>query len=703
MVKQLSAVCAGLGVLLGAAAAGQAQTIDYAAAEAMFGEPVTASATGKPQRASDAPVTMDIISAEQIRRSGARDLPGILRSVAGIDVWQWTNGGADVSVRGYNQPYSPRLLVLINGRQVYLDHFGMTSWNSLPVQLEEIRQIEVIKGPNSALFGFNATGGVVNIITVNPLYDDVNSITMGLGTQSRVEGSAVVTAKPSDKLGVRLSAGGDNADAFRSAFLPQRDRGNLVDPLRRTVALNALAQTADNAQLGLEATAARAVQNDYMPMWRFTQTEYDTQSVKLDYTVESRLGLIEAMAYSNFLHLRYYNTTFHDSTADNLVAVAKVQDLFKLGTDHTFRLATEFRHNEMSVMPVKGGTVGYNVYSGSGMWDWAIVPGLTLTTALRLDHLELGRWGDEAAVVYPPFTPPLGNRDYDRSVTEPSYNLGLVWQATAADTVRLSTARGVQIPSLLEYGFYDVVQPPSAFGNLALLHQSGSPGVRPTIVTSYELAYDRSLPALDAKLRSALYYENNQDLVRLPSANIGSWSCRTAPGLPDCVLTPFGFRTGNEDSFFANAGWSSALGGEIGLTGTLGEHWAWGLNYAYETVTDHLTYDATAAYSVNFHNASPRHKLNGHLGYTRDRFEADVYGHYVSAISMPGSVSQTAGQFYTLVDVPAYFALDLRLGYHVNDTLTLALNGTNLNRSRYRQTSGPAVDRQVLATATVRF
>jgi len=678
------------------------QTIDYNAAEAMFGEPVTASATGKPQRASDAPVTMEIISAEQIRRSASRDLPGILRQVAGIDVWQWSNGGADVSVRGYNQPYSPRLLVLINGRQVYFDHFGMTSWNSLPVELAEIRQIEVIKGPNSALYGFNATGGVVNIITASPLYDDVNSVTLGYGSQNRYEGSAVVSAKPSPRLGVRLSAGGYNADAFDSAFLSERDRPHLADPLRRSVAFNALAQTSDNAQLGLEATASRSAQNDFFPTWRLAATTYSTKSIKLDYTADTSIGLVEALAYTNWLDYSYLTSTINSAKAANQVTVAKLQDLFKLGPDHSFRIAGEFRHNEMTVMPIGSASVGYNVFSGSGMWDWAITDGLSLTSAVRVDHLQLSRWG-EVPVVYPPFTPPFTNSDYQRQVTEPSYNLGLVWKPDDFDTVRLSSARGVQIPSLLNYGFYDLVYPPSAFGNVALLHQSGNPALRPTTVTSYELAYDRSLPALGATVRSALYYQINRDLIRLPSAYSASWSCRPADGLPPCLLSAYGFPSGNIDSVFVNDGSSSAIGGELGVSGKLGEHWRWSLNYAYESVTDRLTYGSTPAYSVNYQSTTPHHKLNGHLGYTADGFEVDLYGHYVSAVRLPGSASSLAGQYYTLTDVPAYFTLDLRLGYTVNDHLSFALNGVNLNRSHYRQTSGAAIDRQLLATATVRF
>jgi len=160
--------------LVTASSAAHADTIQYGALEELFGEPVTTSATGAPQRATDAPVPMTIITQEDIRRSGAYDIPGVLRDVVGVNVQRHSTFGADVGVRGYNQNFSPRILVLVNGRQVYLDDYGRTSWANIPVQLGEIRQIEVVKGPSTALFGFNAISGVINILTFNPLYDDVS-------------------------------------------------------------------------------------------------------------------------------------------------------------------------------------------------------------------------------------------------------------------------------------------------------------------------------------------------------------------------------------------------------------------------------------------------------------------------------------------------------------------------------------------------
>src|ERR1700733_11806698 len=125
------------------------QAVDYGALASLFKEPVTTSVTGSPQRVSEVPATMEIITAEDIRRSGAKDIPGVLRHVGGIDTLEWGNDNIDVGVRGYDQAYSSRLLVLVDGREVYADNYGYTPWSSVPVELGAIRQIEVVKGSNS--------------------------------------------------------------------------------------------------------------------------------------------------------------------------------------------------------------------------------------------------------------------------------------------------------------------------------------------------------------------------------------------------------------------------------------------------------------------------------------------------------------------------------------------------------------------------
>ena len=87
-------------LILASATAASAQSIDYGAMQQLFNEPVTTSATGSPQRSTEAPADMQIISADEIRRSGETSIPGILQRVAGVDVLNFSAGQSDVNVRG---------------------------------------------------------------------------------------------------------------------------------------------------------------------------------------------------------------------------------------------------------------------------------------------------------------------------------------------------------------------------------------------------------------------------------------------------------------------------------------------------------------------------------------------------------------------------------------------------------------------------
>src|SRR3546814_9290051 len=104
----------------------------------------------------------------------------------------------------------------------------MTNWAGLGVQLEEIQQIEIVRGPNSALFGFNAVSGVINIITINPLQSRQLTMTAEVGAEGQVRASGVAAIKLADNFGLRLSGGYDVSDELgglnSSTIAPQVDR-----------------------------------------------------------------------------------------------------------------------------------------------------------------------------------------------------------------------------------------------------------------------------------------------------------------------------------------------------------------------------------------------------------------------------------------------------------------------------------------------
>ena len=137
------------------------------------------------QPISKAPSDVYVITDEDIRNSGATDIPTLLRQVPGVEVMQTNAVDFNVSVRGNNQLLANKLLILVDGRSIYIDQAGTVLWKFILLALTEIKRIEVLKGPASAVYGFNAFDGVVNIITKSP--EELRGSTLqvaggGLGT-----------------------------------------------------------------------------------------------------------------------------------------------------------------------------------------------------------------------------------------------------------------------------------------------------------------------------------------------------------------------------------------------------------------------------------------------------------------------------------------------------------------------------------------
>ena len=109
---------------------------------------------------SRSPAAICVITQEDIRRSGARNIPDALRLAPGLDVAQVDAHTWAVSARGFNDVFANKLLVLIDGRSVYTPLFSGVFWEMQDVLIEDISRIEVIRGPGAALWGANAVNGV---------------------------------------------------------------------------------------------------------------------------------------------------------------------------------------------------------------------------------------------------------------------------------------------------------------------------------------------------------------------------------------------------------------------------------------------------------------------------------------------------------------------------------------------------------------
>jgi iron complex outermembrane recepter protein len=123
------------------------------------------SASKKEQKISRVPAAIFVIAQEDILRSGATNIPDLLRMVPGLEVAQIDSSTWAISARGFNGQYSNKLLVLIDGRTVYTPLFSGVYWDAQDVPLDSIERIEVIRGPGATVWGANAVNGVINITT----------------------------------------------------------------------------------------------------------------------------------------------------------------------------------------------------------------------------------------------------------------------------------------------------------------------------------------------------------------------------------------------------------------------------------------------------------------------------------------------------------------------------------------------------------
>ena len=123
------------------------------------------SVSRHPQKLLDSASAIQVITQEDIRRSGATSIPEALRLADNLQVAQKNSHDWAISARGFNTDLANKLLVMIDGRTVYTPLYSGVFWDVQDYLLEDIDRIEVISGPGGTLWGANAVNGVINIIT----------------------------------------------------------------------------------------------------------------------------------------------------------------------------------------------------------------------------------------------------------------------------------------------------------------------------------------------------------------------------------------------------------------------------------------------------------------------------------------------------------------------------------------------------------
>jgi iron complex outermembrane receptor protein len=175
---------------------------------------LTASRMSKPLL--EAPATVSIINRDIIEASGVRDVSELFRLVPGFIVGFLNGNTPVVSYHGNGGQYERQMQVLIDGRSVFVPSFGGIPWSNLPLLIEDIERIEVIRGPNAVTYGANAFLATINIITRDAAEDiDARySVTASDNANPNIKDAYVRHGYHVGDLDWRLSAGTRNDEGF---------------------------------------------------------------------------------------------------------------------------------------------------------------------------------------------------------------------------------------------------------------------------------------------------------------------------------------------------------------------------------------------------------------------------------------------------------------------------------------------------------
>ena len=618
-------------------------------------EEVVVTAILQEQPISEAPSNMYVITAEDIRNSGATDIPTLLRRVPGLEVMQTTGAEYNVSMRGDNQLFSNKLLVQIDGRSAYVDAAGIVYWRLLPVTLSEIKRIEVLKGPASAIHGFNAFDGVVNIITKSPREKGQNTVQVMGGEFGTLGGTAQMGGSQGG-LGYRLSLGYDQNQQWRNrdglAF--RNYQANLRTEYDLSGDAKLSAAGGGNYSNQFDGSTGQTTQETTEVTQGYVHVGYQTSNFRIqgfwngNYTTSKSVGdpLLKGL-----LQTINHNGDTESETSQNSYDVMTQYRMAPVSA-HSLLMGINYRLNTVTSDLI--GSFETENRLGIYLQDtWTLLPTLSFTMGARYD----------LDTFINPTLSPRGS---------------LVWKFLPDQTIRLGISLGYRPPTLITTHLD--VQNRLNFPSPVFFPVVGSKNIGPEQIIAYELEYQGWFWQHRLRVRTSFFYNHISDLIEFVQTGLAPTDPVTA----------------------TNNGEADIFGGEVGL-----EFWATSwlagfVNGAFQEIGQTIR-------GIN-ERAGPRFKINGGLRVESELgLSGEVGVHFVSAIMHPlASAFTTLAPFgVTTPDarLGPYTLLNLRAGYSFwHDRAEAAISVFNALNDRHKEHPlGDTIGSRVLGWLTFKF
>lgn len=593
------------------------------------------SVAKRPEKLSDSPSAIQVITNDQLHRSGATNIPEALRHASNLNIAQQNSHEWIISARGFSSDVGNKLLVLMDGRTLYTPLFSGVFWDRQDYLLEDIDRVEVISGPGGTLWGANAVNGVINLLSKSAAdtqgwYGEAASgdsleTLIGLRYGGAIDESTHyrVYTKYSSRDNGRLSSGATGSDAWdmgQAGFRMDRSTGD--DQLTWQ------SDYYDTASWLPHGDQAKTTGGNMLGRWTRTYSETSNLSLQLyfdqtDLQLPTPALVINGTEFAPAGHFADKLDTFDVDFHHDFEVLQAHRMVWGLGYRWTKDTVTNAP--SLGFLPVKLRQDLFNAFIQNEI-D-LIDDTLVLTLGTKAEH-----------------------NDYTGLEWEP--NIRLNWSINQEHMTWAAISRAVRMPSRIDREIRQPMPP-----NLVVLR--GDEGFKSERVLAYEAGY-RALLGNRVIVSLALFYNDYEDI-------------RSTNMTPQTLL-PF---------YFENNLQGETRGLELHLNYQALEWWQ--LRFGYNHLRQDLRVKSGAFDLNNALNetADPKHQLS--LWSSMNFGQAatlDLGYRWVDRLP-----TNNAGQ---LVHVPSYGELELRLACILDRNLEVSLVGQNLLNDHHQEFGIPA-------------
>jgi iron complex outermembrane receptor protein len=453
--------------------------------------PIVLSVTRLRQSQTDTPASVSVLDREFIRATGASDIPGLLRYVPGFQVAYILGTQATATAHGRADEYARDMQVTIDGRSIYDPVFGGVSWRDIKLNLDDIQQIEVVRGPSAPSHGSNAFAGVINITTRHPAQQQGLQVVSSVST-GRNHNQQIRYAGHIGRLDFRINASLSEADGFDTRSDDENTRtlsfrGVFPVDTRNSLEVQ-LGYGGGPREAGFVGSSARPSEEVYH-INHYQQLEWRRQlSVGEELTLR---------AYHNYQKKDHHFEAEFPAPLGTLAAgYGFTSDRYDLELQHTLQYSDNFR---------LASGIGGRYERAESVWLF----GNDEPSRRQLRTFSNAEWRPREDLVV---NAGLMIEAYSGKRTLFSPRIGLNHHLDGSNTLRFSASRAYRLPTLLEDN-----------ANVLIYKKDGMVPVdynfltqedlEPEDITAFEIGYLGRFASLNASLDIRLFHERIRNVI----------------------------------------------------------------------------------------------------------------------------------------------------------------------------------------------